>query len=402
MPTYELKNTVQRYDWGSHSFIPELLGEQVPSAEPQAELWMGAHPKASSEALVDGRWKPLTGLIGSDPARWLGAPVSSRFRQELPFLLKVLAAERPLSMQAHPNRAQAARGFQAEEDRGVPRGAPERNYKDPNHKPELLAALIPFDALCGFRPPAQTAELFRALDVAALRPYAECLGEEPAGLRRAFSELMRLDAQNRQSLIASLVDACSRLSTEVGEFSGACRWVAELGRLYPSDPGVVTALMLNHVRLEPGEALFLPAGNLHLYLRGAGIEIMANSDNVLRAGLTSKHIDLEELLNILDLSTGRPPLITLVPADGVEKVYPTPTEEFRLSRLELEPTKSWRCPERRGPEILICVSGTAEIRELGRPPHELHRGRSLFVTGDAGAYEGTGTATLFRATAGRT
>jgi mannose-6-phosphate isomerase len=403
MPLLSLDNPIQPYAWGSRTVIAELLGQPSPSPQPQAELWMGAHPSAPSRVWNAGRSQPLLELIESDPQQFLGDRVLARFGLRLPFLLKVLAAETPLSLQAHPNQAQAERGFKQEERSGLSRDAPNRNYKDPNHKPELLAALGPFEALCGFRDAIETAKLFEALDVAELGAYAKRLRAEPAlsALRSVFSDIMRSGPEQRAALIGETLQACERHPAATDEFASACNCVLELGAMYPGDPGVVTALMLNLLRLEPGEALFLPAGNLHAYLRGAGVEIMSSSDNVLRGGLTPKHVDLTALLEVLDFSAG--PVTAITPAarpDGVELIYPCPAPEFRLSRMQLDGQASWKALDRRGPEILLCVAGQGQAREMSGQELTLARGNALFVTASVGQYELRGVAQVFRATVG--
>lgn len=396
MPLLPLDNPVQSYAWGSRSVIADLLGKPSPSDQPQAELWMGAHPLAPSRIAGDGS---LLQRIQTDPVGMLGAEPSRRFGERLPFLLKVLAAETPLSLQAHPSKAQAERGYASEERAGVPRDAPQRNYKDDNHKPELICAVTSFDALCGFRDVRRTLELLRALQADELAPLIETLARDPGpkGLHTAFSTLMTAP----RTEVAALVDATVRAARKIadddaGAFVAEYRWAVRLSELYPGDPGVVTALWLNLVRLEPGQALYLPAGNLHAYLKGAGMEIMANSDNVLRGGLTPKHVDVPELLRIVDFTDGRLEPLSPEPRAATEAVYRTPAPEFELSRIELGATRTFTASDRRGPEILLCTSGSAQLPDGS----ELARGRSIFVTASEGAYTLRGEAILFRAALG--
>ena len=390
---YLLRNSIQRYAWGSRTALAELRGSPAPSSEPEAELWMGAHPLAPSMVEVGGTWQPLDRLISESPVNWLGEPVAARFGGKLPFLMKVLAAAEPLSLQAHPSRAQAEAGYAAEEARGVPLSAPHRNYKDPNHKPEILCALTPFEALYGFRPVARTLDLLDALDVPALRVQRELLGGAPGphGLRAVFESLFTLGAEERRELVEAVLAACEM---HRGEWAAECGWAKRTAALYPGDIGLVVMLLLNRVHLEPGEAVYLPAGNLHAYLDGVGVELMASSDNVLRGGLTKKHVDVPELLKVLDFSPIPPEPLRAMRV-GAEEIYETGAEDFRLSRVagvfDLElPVSS--------PQVVLCTGGTALLARDG-VTLKLNRGDSAFIpAGDA--LRVTGEAELFRATAG--
>ncbi|MGZ3459177.1 MAG: mannose-6-phosphate isomerase, class I [Archangium sp.] len=395
-----LDNVIQPYAWGSRTAIAELLGQPTPSVSCQAELWMGAHPGGPSRVRREMGVQTLLEAIRSAPERELGEAVARRFGQDLPFLLKVLAAETPLSLQTHPSLAQAREGYARENVLGVPLGASHRNYKDANHKPELICALTPFDALCGFRRADETLALFDVLGLSDLEPLLAPLRAAPdaQGVARMFEALMTLPREQRGPRVDAVVAACAARAGQGGRFAEELRWAVRLGELYPGDPGVIGALLLNLVRLRPGEAIYLSAGNLHAYLRGVGVEIMASSDNVLRGGCTPKHVDVPELLRVLDFRCGPIPLVHAASTDGVEHVYPTPAEEFRLSRLQLSPGVSWRS-ERRGPEILLCTGGAARL-SVGRESLALPQGASVFVSAADGAYTLEGDGVVFRATAG--
>ncbi|OJT17635.1 mannose-6-phosphate isomerase, class I [Archangium sp. Cb G35] len=395
-----LDNVIQPYAWGSRTAIAELLGQPSPSAACQAELWMGAHPGAPSRVKRPAGGGSLLEVIRASPERELGEQVTRRFGAELPFLFKVLAAETPLSLQTHPSLAQAREGYARENALGVPVSASHRNYKDANHKPELICALTPFDALCGFRSADETLALFDSLGVAALEPLLAPLRASPdaKGVACMFEALMTLPRESRGPLVDAVVAACSAREGKGGHFAAELQWALRLGELYPGDPGVIGALMLNLVRLRPGEAIYLSAGNLHAYLRGVGVEIMANSDNVLRGGCTPKHVDVPELLRVLDFRCGPIGLVPAATTDGVESVYPTPTDEFRLSRFQLRPGVSAR-PERRGPEILLCTEGSARLSSGGETL-ALPRGASVFVSAAEGAYTLEGEGVVYRATSG--
>ncbi|MES1173021.1 MAG: mannose-6-phosphate isomerase, class I [Myxococcales bacterium] len=394
-----LENPIQNYAWGSHSAIAHLLGRPSPSVKPEAELWMGAHPNAPSLVLPSG--ESLATLIEREPARLLGAANEARFGARLPYLLKVLAAETPLSLQAHPTLEQARAGFDAEQAASVPLDSAQRNYKDRSHKPELLCALTPFSALCGFRPIEDTLALFRALDAKPVSSVLQILEQRPteAGLGELFSTLLRLSPERRAELARETLQRCKLLSAVAGRFQRELRWAVTIGELYPGDIGIVSALLLNLVQLAPGEAIYLPAGNLHAYLQGVGVEIMANSDNVLRGGLTPKHVDPVELLRVLQFHAA-PAAVLRGEAQGNARVYRTPTSEFELQCFTLAGEESVTVSDRRGPEILFCQQG-----QLSVPSNEgkltLAQGESLFVAADEPSYAISGAGTLFRASVGR-
>lgn len=372
-----LDNTIQRYAWGSLTAIPSLLGT-TPDGTPQAELWLGAHPSAPSR--VRGGADSLEELIAEAPERLLGESSFGRFGARLPFLLKVLAAGQPLSLQAHPSLSQAQAGFAREEAAGLARGAPHRNYRDANHKPEIICALTEFQALCGFRRAADSARLLKGLglDVSLL---------EGQGLRAYFQHVMTLPREAQGALVDGLVNAASK---PVPGFEGECALALRLAALYPRDVGIVGALLLNLVTLAPGEALYLDAGNLHAYLEGTGVELMANSDNVLRGGLTPKHVDVPELLSVLDFAEG--PAKVLRPSGEAEAVYSTPAPDFRLSRVSVERTVTLPA---RGAQVLLVVEGEVKVKGTA-----LKQGQSVFIGADEGAIALSGRGTVFRATAG--
>ncbi|MFF8608693.1 mannose-6-phosphate isomerase, class I [Streptomyces sp. NPDC015346] len=377
-----LVNTVRPYAWGSTTAIPELLGT-TPTGEPQAEMWMGAHPGAPS---VTERG-PLNEVIDADPVRELGAPAVEKFGPHLPFLLKLLAAGAPLSLQVHPDLAQAKAGFAAEEAAGVPFDAPHRNYKDANHKPELICALTPFEGLCGFRDPVEAADVLDALGVDSLKPYVDLLHAHPeeAALREVLTALLTADHEEMAHTVAEATAAATRLG-------GAHAPYAAIAHHYPSDPGVIAAMLLNHVRLQPGEALFLGAGVPHAYLDGLGVEIMANSDNVLRCGLTPKHVDVPELLRIVRFEPTDPGVLRPEASPSGEEVYDTPTDEFRLSRFVRAPGAAPTDVTAPTPQILLAVAGRPKAGEVTLGP-----GESVFVPAGEKA-ELSGTGTVFRAT----
>jgi mannose-6-phosphate isomerase len=383
-----LSGVIQPYAWGSRTAIPEFLGV-APTGKPQAELWFGAHPLAPST--VDG--EPLDKVVAQDPVGVVGRSSVQAFGPRLPFLLKVIAATQPLSLQAHPSREQAEAGYEREQVAGIPRDAPQRTYRDGWPKPELLCALVETEALCGFREPGETYQLFEKLGVGSAVELVDPLGDVdmPAEkrLRTAFSRLLRLTADQR-SVILEVAEAAASL-TRAGELASFARTATELNAYYPGDPGVLAALLMNRITLRPGDALFMPPGNLHAYLSGGGVEIMANSDNVMRGGLTPKYVNVDELLAILDFTPGLRGLMTPIEESPGLWRYPTPAPEFTLWRIEPfgEPV---HVPAGTSGRILLVAEGeltatsaTAEV--------DLVRGEAaLLSAGEEAAVTGRGTA----------
>lgn len=377
-----LDNTIRPYAWGSTTAIPHLLGV-APTGEPQAEMWMGAHPGAPSRTARG----PLTEVIDEAPERELGPRTVAKFGPRLPFLLKILAAGAPLSLQVHPDLEQAREGYEDEESRGIPIDAGHRNYKDANHKPELICALTEFDGLCGFREPLRAADLLAALDVDSLKPYVDLLHAHPeeAALREVLTAVLSADPDAMAETVTEAAAACARLGGDYAPY-------ADIAHHYPGDPGVIAAMLLNHVRLQPGEALFLGAGIPHAYLDGLGVEIMANSDNVLRCGLTPKHVDVPELLRVVRFEATDPGVLRPEAAPDGEEVYATPIDEFRLSRYVLPEATAPHDLTLPTPQILLCTAGSVRAGE-----HTLTPGQSVFVPADEKA-EVSGPGTVFRAT----
>ncbi|MDG5802149.1 mannose-6-phosphate isomerase, class I [Streptomyces ossamyceticus] len=377
-----LDNTIRPYAWGSTTAIPHLLGV-APTGEPQAEMWMGAHPGAPSRTARG----PLTEVIDEAPERELGPRTVAKFGPRLPFLLKILAADAPLSLQVHPDLEQAREGYEDEESHGIPIDAGHRNYKDANHKPELICALTEFDGLCGFREPLRAADLLAGLDVDSLKPYVDLLHAHPeeAALREVLTAVLSADPEAMAETVTEAAAACARLGGEYAPY-------ADIAHHYPGDPGVIAAMLLNHVRLQPGEALFLGAGIPHAYLDGLGVEIMANSDNVLRCGLTPKHVDVPELLRVVRFEATDPGVLRPEAAPDGEEVYATPIDEFRLSRYVLPEATAPHDLTLPTPQILLCTAGSVRAGE-----HTLAPGQSVFVPADEKA-EVSGPGTVFRAT----
>ncbi|WP_392508143.1 mannose-6-phosphate isomerase, class I [Naumannella halotolerans] len=373
---YRLSGQVQHYAWGTTDAIAELLGTPA-TGEPQAEYWLGAHSSAPSK-LSDGRGLDIA--ITEHPAL-LGESVRRRFGDRLPFLLKILSAAKALSLQAHPSRSQAEEGYRAEESAGLARDAVERNYRDDWPKPEAIIARTEFSGLCGFRSVAAAREALNLFN-APRELVTELSGAAP--LEHAF--LAALELTERQ--VRKVVDTAHTYAEAGGPAGRDARTVLQLARDFPDDPGIVAALMLNRVDLQPGEALFLGAGNMHAYLHGTGIEIMANSDNVLRGGLTPKHIDVAELSRVVDFSPEVPRVLHPVPEGPGISRYPTPAPEFAI--WEVRDPVAASVPATDAPRILLSVAGDLRLTGTGQEL-TLETGQAVFLpAGEAVTVDGTG------------
>ncbi len=392
-PVVRLRGVVQHYDWGGCDFIPHLLGLRNPSRQPFAELWMGAHPKApslveiaaaaaSTPSAPDESIRISPGTVGLDrllerSGEQIVGPQHARFAGGLPYLFKILDVARMLSIQAHPTKAQAELGYARENAAGIPLDAPNRNYKDENHKPETGIALTDFWMLHGFRPLAEiadtlehTPELRPLMPEFAARLQSRDLGE--AGKRELLRDLYRGAMTMPQEEVDRLL---SRLLTRLRagpppDEASPDYWTLQAAADFPLpgghlDRGIFSIYLLNLVRLRPGQGTFQPAACLHAYLRGVMVELMANSDNVLRGGLTRKHVDTAELLRVLDFESGRPEILDGRQISATERIYRTPAQEFQLSRIvAVEETPHEGCAGQ-GPEILLMLEGRAELRAGG-------------------------------------
>ncbi len=382
---------VQPYAWGDTEAIPALLGIE-PTGEPAAELWMGAHPAAPS--LAHG--EPLNELIAGNPLDYLGADVAAEFGG-LPFLAKILAAARPLSIQSHPTLSQAREGFARENEAGIPLGSPQRVYGDPNHKPELVCALSAFDAKCGFRDLDRTRELFSEIggsELAELRARLDSPAPAQEVLSSALAWLLELEASNAAILVDGVLTQSQARDWKGAWFAPELAWVPQVISHYPADIGNVVALLLNHVTLLPGEALFLGAGNLHAYLRGVAVEIMANSNNVVRGGLTPKHIDVPELLSVVNAAPIDVPIQVAGPGSHT---FDVPVADFGLTRVVLGDPRSVVLA---GPEISFVTEGSATLRSASSQEVVLSKGQAVFVPASEGEYRVGGNGVLWRATTG--
>jgi len=391
-----LSNPVQDYAWGSKTAIQDLLGKPGAADKPMAELWMGAHPRAPSNVIVEGEWKALNDIIEKEPESLLGKEVAGKFSNKLPFLFKVLAAAKPLSIQVHPALQQARKGFVRENRLGIPLEAPNRNYKDDNHKPEIICGLTSFQGLKGFRKIEESLDLMKKLSPVSLTNELRDLKEshDTKGLRQFFTALITMGKEKQRRVVTEAVNLAEKVISEDPAF----RWMVELNSTYPGDIGVLSPLYLNLVLLNPGEALYLPAGELHAYLEGVGIELMASSDNVLRGGLTPKHVDVPELLEVVNFNMENVRKIAPVKKGICEKIYPTPAEEFLLSVISTKQEVSFTSPRNRSVEILICTKGEAGIKDLGTGELvTLSKGKSVIIPATVAQYRVDGEAIFYKA-----
>ena len=380
LPSFLLmQNPIQGYDWGSHDALTTLFGIPNPAGKPQAELWMGAHPNGCSEVVLAGDVQKLSTLINSAPAAVLGDATQARFGS-LPFLFKVLCAEKALSIQVHPSKAQAEAGFAREEAAGIDIKASNRNYKDPNHKPELVFALTPYQAMNGFRAIPAILALFERVKLATIADLVAALAanQNEAGLQHFFHQLLILTGPRKEDALAGLL-AYAAAHQDEETFA----LVTSLAAQYPGDVGLFSPLLLNVVTLQPGQAMYLDACTPHAYVRGTGLEIMANSDNVLRAGLTPKYIDVAELLDCTRCLAKPDDQILLSPRmEGAVQHYDVPVPDFTFSvypagEHALTTTSA---------EILFAIDGTV-ILQQGKQSLRLEKGQSTFIPAATGSYQ---------------
>lgn len=384
----KLINSVQNYAWGSKTALTDLYGIANPNNLPMAELWMGAHPKSSSKIEdASGQARSLRDVIDADKAALLGDKVAQRFG-ELPFLFKVLCADQPLSIQVHPNKQASEIGFAKENAAGIPLDAAERNYKDPNHKPELVFALTPFLAMNAFREFSVIISLLQPVAGAntAIAHFLENPNAE--ALSQLFASLLNMQGEEKSHALAVLKAA---LESQQGEPWETIRLIAQF---YPDDSGLFSPLLLNVVKLNPGEAMFLFAETPHAYLQGVALEVMANSDNVLRAGLTPKYIDIPELVaNVKFVAKPAAELLTQPVKNGAELDFPIPVEDFAFSLHDLSQTETTIAQE--SAAILFCVEGEATLHK-GEQRLVLKHGESAFVAANESPVSVSGTGRLAR------
>ena len=388
---YRMHNVIQDYAWGSTTSIGQLFGIENPESKPQAEIWMGAHQNGCSQIDIDGKPTLLSEFIDADKATLVGAQTAETFG-ELPYLFKVLAAEKALSIQVHPSKAQAEAGFAKEEEQGILRTAGNRNYKDPNHKPELVYALTPYQAMNGFREFAEIVTNFRKLEIAEINALVDALeaNQNEAGLETFFEAMLSLDGEAKDTSVAKLL-----AYAEVNKGQELFALILDLAEQYPGDIGLFAPLMLNTLTLQPGEAMFLYACTPHAYIKGTGLEIMANSDNVLRAGLTPKYMDVPELVAC---TTCQPiPFDSLLMAPKVEngaEHYPIPVPDFKFSVYQQVENQALTTDSA---EILFAVDAPLTLSHEEGETVTINKGESVFIPANAGTYQASSTGKFARA-----
>ena len=380
-----IENSPRDYDWGSKTLIPDYFGLPE-TGRPMAEIWFGTHP--GSPAVL-----AAAETTASQPAPTLQASLG----HNLSFLLKILAADSPLSIQAHPSDAQAQAGFARENASGIPINATNRNYKDDRSKPELIVALNDFRALCGFKSKTQIDAMLADFEsiaslsetfLATAKHWRELLSR-PTGLKDLLVDLLAR-RENFSGFAAELAG--------LAEYEAQFELAAELNQRYPGDPGVMIALLMNHFWLEPGQALYLPAGNIHAYLSGLGVEVMSASDNVLRGGLTSKHIDSDELVSVIDFEAAPVEILRARELNAGLFAYETEADDFALYRAEVGASTVLAELQLPAEAIVLCTGGEVAVSESSGNREVLRRGQAAYLDNSAKSITLAGSGTLFLAT----
>lgn len=376
---FPMTNPIQNYAWGSKTAMQQLFAIENPTNEPQAELWMGAHPNGCSCVTIAGQQVKLSDFIAQNPALILGEQTAAQFG-ELPYLFKILAAENALSIQVHPNKQQAELGFAREEQQGIALTAANRNYKDPNHKPELVYALTEYQAMNGFRAIDDILNVFTELAIDELSHLVDALSNNPTepGLSDFFSGLLSLQGEAKTNAVEALIHQAKQVDLPLFAL------IVELEKQYPNDIGLFAPLMLNVITLQPGEAMFLQAETPHAYLHGTGLEIMANSDNVLRAGLTPKFMDIDELVACTQFKHKPLEQLRLEPEmiEGSER-YPIPVADFKFAIIP-PATQQAMCV--RSAEIVLPLDSSMMLQHANGEQCLIAKGQSVFIPAYAEQY----------------
>ncbi|HDI3253112.1 TPA: mannose-6-phosphate isomerase, class I [Vibrio cholerae] len=376
---FPMTNPIQNYAWGSKTALQQLFDLENPTHAPQAELWMGAHPNGCSGIAMNGKIVQLSDFITQNPNLILGEYTARQFG-ELPYLFKILAAENALSIQVHPNKQQAERGFAQEEKLGIAPTAAYRNYKDPNHKPELVYALTEYQAMNGFRANQEILNYFIELSIDEIQPLVDAFQSNPTeqGLRDFFSGLLSLQGEIKNRALEVLITQAKQIDLPLFQL------IVELEKHYPNDIGLFAPLMLNVITLQPGEAMFLDAETPHAYLHGTGLEIMANSDNVLRAGLTPKYMDIDELVACTQFK--HKPLEQLrLKSEVIEgcEQYPIPVADFKFAII---PPATQQTIGVQSAEIVLPLDSSMILRHTNGEKCLVRKGQSVFIPAYAEQY----------------
>ncbi len=393
-----MENIIRKYAWGSKTAIHRLMGKRVKSKEPWAELWMSAHPEASSKIEYDNKQLTLYELIKKHPEVILGEKIAKKYNNTLPFLFKILAIARPLSIQVHPDKIHAEKGFERENKLKIPLDSYYRNYKDKNHKPECVCALTYFCALNGFR---KVPEILQLMDRVCPRSLCNDLcvlrdNSDIAGLKKFFAGLLTMDKAQKQRAIKESIEKAQQY-INLPDSGKAYEWMIKIHRYYPEDIGIFAPMILNLIEIKPGQAMFIPAGQVHAYLEGMCIEIMANSDNVIRGGLTAKHIDVSEFIEISNFEWDDVNFITQEKLNSYETIYRTPAREFILSIIKIN-NITYACQNNKSVAILLCTEGEAIITDLnGKRAVSVLPGHSVIIPFCVKKYTITGKAKLYKA-----
>lgn len=380
-PFFLMSNTIQNYAWGSIDSFSQLFDIANPQQQPQAELWMGAHPNGCSQVDYQGQKIRLSDLIASDPAHFLSANTAQTFG-ELPYLFKILAAEQALSIQVHPSKSEAEQGFAKENAAQIPLTAANRNYKDPNHKPELVYALTDYQAMNGFRPINEIVEHFQRLAIVPLQPLLEHLQQQQTevGLKSFFTELLSFSGSEKQVAIEQLIAYAHRHQEQA-----LFQLILTLAETYPHDIGLFAPLILNVLTLKPGQAMYLDARTPHAYLKGTGLEIMANSDNVLRAGLTPKHIDITELAKCTRFAEKPASTLLLTPKITDDALlFPVPVTDFKFA---IYPQPKQCRVNVSSAQILLAIDHDATLTAADGQTVTIHKGESVFIPAHTEYYQ---------------
>lgn len=380
LPAFALMtNPIQNYAWGSVDAINQLFNIPNPKQEPQAEIWMGAHPNGCSEVLVDGKKIRLDDWIATNPEAILGSKTQHDFGS-LPYLFKVLAANQALSVQVHPSKAAAEEGFERENKAGIDLKAANRNYRDPNHKPELVYAITHYQAMNGFREYQDIIALFEAVNASVLAPLVDAFKQHPneAGLTVFFTAILSLnDEVKAKALVDLLAFAQATKETELGAL------LLSLNEQYPNDVGLFAPLMLHVLTLKPGEAMYLDACTPHAYIRGTGLEIMANSDNVLRAGLTPKYMDVPELVtNTICKPKPSESLLLAPQMNANASHYDIPVPDFNFSVYQGDALISCESAE-----IIFAIDADVTLTHESGERLTFSKGQSAFIPFASGHYQ---------------
>lgn len=388
---WKLENVIKNYDWGTKAELAKLFNIDNPNNLPQAEIWMGAHPAGiSTTVTTDGKKIKLDQLIAENPSLILGEQTNKTY-QTLPYLFKVLSAQDPLSIQVHPELSKAKLGYAKENQLGIALDSAKRNYKDPNHKPELIYALTPFWAMNGFRPINQIISFFTQLNISTINQQVVRFANDPSehGLKVFFHSILSLDSKLKQTAIDDLLAKIESINEVPFTI------IKNMSLKYPTDSGLFAPLILNVVQLQPGQAMFLKAQTPHAYLQGTALEIMASSDNVLRAGLTPKHIDIEELFdNTIFHSINPDKLLTTATKNNNKIDFPVPVNDFAFEIITSD--KELRCEQTHSAEIIFCIEGQVTL-STSHDSFSIKAGESVFIGNNAGEFSYQGDGRLARA-----